>query len=315
MEASIPHEVARQAAHWLMLLHGGEMDAHQMRACERWRAASAEHERAWQRARQVQERLGLLPPALAMGALGRERRQALKQLLVLASMVPLAGAGYTMVERRQWLADQRTLAGQRRVLTLEDGSRVYMNSDSAIDVRFDREQRLIRLRRGEILIESGSDSGAANPRPMRVATGQGILQPIGTRFSVRRLDERALTRLMVFEGAVRVQPEKGAAVIVTGGRQLSFAASGAGPQATVDEAQAGWTRGQLIVEEQSLDEFIGELARHRSGWLRCAPEVARLRISGTFQLDNTDAILAALPATLPVSIESHTRYWVTVRGR
>ena len=64
-----------------------------------------------------------------------------------------------------------------------------------------------------------------------------------------------------------------------------------------------------------LAEFLGELGRYRHGWLRCRPEVARLLISGAFQLDNSERILAALPATLPVQVEYRTRYWVTVGAR
>ena len=51
-----------------------------------------------------------------------------------------------------------------------------------------------------------------------------------------------------------------------------------------------------------LDAFAAELGRYRPGLLRCDPAVAPLRVSGAFQLHDTDAVLAALPATLPVSV-------------
>jgi transmembrane sensor len=89
----------------------------------------------------------------------------------------------------------------------------------------------------------------------------------------------------------------------------------AGSAGPAREQDSQWTQGQLIVEEMPLAEFLAELGRYRKGWLRCQPEVARLLISGAFQLDRTEQILAALPATLPVQVEYRTRYWVTVSAR
>ena len=87
-QAPISRDVARQAAHWLVLMHEQPLSAAQQLACTRWRAADPEHERAWQRVQHVQQQLGGLPPSIAIGTLNRERRQALKALLVLAAIAP-----------------------------------------------------------------------------------------------------------------------------------------------------------------------------------------------------------------------------------
>ena len=116
----------------------------------------------------------------------------------------------------------------------------------------------------------------------------------------------------MFQGAVRVSPLSGPQQTLAAGQQLTFSARGQGTVGPAREQDSQWTRGQLIVEEMPLAEFLGELGRYRNGWLRCQPEVSRLLISGAFQLDNTERILAALPATLAVQVEYRTRYWVTV---
>ncbi|KAG1060900.1 hypothetical protein G6F40_018041 [Rhizopus arrhizus] len=74
-------------------------------------------------------------------------------------------------------------------------------------------------------------------------------------------------------------------------------------------------RGVLYANQLRLDAFASELGRYRSGVLRCDPEIAHLRISGAFQLNDTDAVLAALPATLPVQVRYRTAYWVTIGPR
>lgn len=302
--ARIAPEVARQAARWHMLMLDPGTSPTQREACARWRAAAPEHERAWQKAQRVQARLGLLPPQLAMGTLNRERRQVMKQLLVLALVAPAGYVGYRQVSPA---GDYRTATGERQRLELADGTVLQLNTQTTVDVDFDDHQRLITLRRGEILVDSGHDP---QHRPLRVVSEQGVMEALGTRFLVRQRDGR--TQLSVFEGAVLVTPSNQR---VDAGQQILF--DGRNPSSTTParEQDSQWTRGQLIVEEMPLRDFLGELGRYRSGWLRCQDAVAPLLISGTFQLGNTDAILAALPATLPVRVGYRTRYWVTITPR
>jgi hypothetical protein len=81
-----------------------------------------------------------------------------------------------------------TASGQRRSFTLDDGSRLGLNSHSAVDLLFDADQRLLVLRRGELLIQVAPDPH----RPLRVRTAQGQVQALGTRFLVsqERLNPR-----------------------------------------------------------------------------------------------------------------------------
>jgi transmembrane sensor len=55
------------------------------------------------------------------------------------------------------------------------------------------------------------------------------------------------------------------------------------------------------------------LERYRSGVLHCDERAKRLRVSGTFRLDSTDAVLANLQASLPVTVSYFTRYWVSIK--
>lgn len=68
----------------------------------------------------------------------------------------------------------------------------------------------------------------------------------------------------------------------------------------------------LYAERMPLPDFVAELARYRPGILRCDPALAALTVSGAFQLDDTDAALRALAATLPLRVDTRSRYWVTL---
>ena len=93
------------------------------------------------------------------------------------------------------------------------------------------------------------------------------------------------------------------------GAELRLDDQGPSDAAPADPHAADWMRNVLHAREMRLDAFAAELGRYRPGLLRCDPAVAPLRVSGAFQLHDTDAVLAALPATLPVSVRYRTSYW------
>jgi transmembrane sensor len=149
-------------------------------------AAAPEHERAWQKAQRVQAQLGLLPHRLAMGTLDRERRQVLRQLLALAIVAPLGYLGYRQLAPQAAYATQ---VGQHQQLTLADGTVLDLNTDTRVDVDFDDDQRLITLRAGEILVDSGPD---ANSWPPAIARCQRARPDGGPGHSLRGPPTRRL---------------------------------------------------------------------------------------------------------------------------
>ncbi|EIU3515324.1 FecR domain-containing protein, partial [Pseudomonas aeruginosa] len=228
-------------------------------------------------------------------------------LLVLAA----GGSAWGLRESgslQRWSADYATGVGERRRLALADGSRLELNSDTAVDVRFDAGERRLLLLRGEIQLSTGQD-----PRPLHVYSAEGRLRPVGTRFDVRQFAER--TRVAVHEGAVQVENHAGQGLLLPSGRQLDFDRERLGVPQPLPVGSGAWTDGMLVAAGIRLDEFLAEVARYRPGRLGCDPRIGGLRISGSYPLDDSERILAALPAVLPVEVRRVTRYWVGVHPR
>lgn len=188
-------QVALQAAEWFFLLNSDEATADDRERCAQWRAADPAHETAWQRAEHVNQRFQMLPRDVAMPVLNRpirsDRRRAIKRLAMLLVVAPAGWASWRLAAVHPWFADHRTQTGERREVLLPDGSRLTLNTASAVDVAYDGSQRLLRLREGEILIDTAADSvasGQPGHRPFLVETPAGIVRAIGTRFVVRQLD-------------------------------------------------------------------------------------------------------------------------------
>ena len=309
----LSREVALQAAEWFVLLHSGEASEADHRACAAWRQQAGIHESAWQRALAVSRQAGSVPAALGGPALGRARRRAGRREAVRALALLLAAAPAGWLAWRaapQWTATHATATGERREWRLADGSRIVLDTASAVDIKFDSAKRLLRLRSGAIYIETSPDPVAPS-RPLAVDTPQGRVRAIGTRFAVRL--EAARSQVAVLQGAVEVAPRAGAATQrLQAGQQAWFDHREAAPAEPAPAGAAQWARGVLAVDDMRLDDFVAELARYRQGWLHCDPAVAGLRITGAFQLGDTHAVLGNLVHLLHVQVLYRTRYWVTV---
>lgn len=322
--------IADQAAEWLTLLMSGEASDEDRQRLQQWRAAHTDHERAWRHIETVTGRLKVMAPKAAYRALspyaasssgadapGSPGRRKALQLLAWGGVACTTGLLASRSETwQQVAADYHTRTGEQRSVELDDGTRITLNTGSAITVRFDGVRRLVHLVAGEVLIVTGhaARSGAAEARPFVVETPQGDIRAMGTRFTVRQWGGH--THVAVLESAVEITPRDAAAQarVLRAGEQMSFTRSALNTALALDDQAAAWSRGQIVADNVRLGDFIADLGRYRPGLLRCAPEVADLRFSGVFPLHDTDRILATLPNVLPVEVTLRTRWWVTVEA-
>lgn len=307
-------QALRSASHWYAVLSGERVSPQQEQRWQKWYQQDQDHQWAWQQVENLRSQLSHVPGNVASRALNDTRvtrRQVMKGLMLLLGV----GSGWQLWQSdtgEGLRADYRTVKGAVSHQRLEDGSRLTLNTQSAADVRFDAVSRTVRLWYGEIAITTAKD---AQQRPFRVLTRQGELTALGTEFTVYQQDD--LTRLTVQQHAVDVALASNPALrhIVNAGESLEFSDSAFAAVTPGDDESASWMQGVLSFSDKPLGEVIATLSRYRNGVLRCDPAVAGLRLSGTFPLKNTDAILQIIAQTLPVKIQSVTRYWTTISPR
>ena len=299
---------------WQLCLDCGNGSAVEQAEFAKWYAASEEHARAWLQLGMLDHRFSSttvpVRKALLSARSGVQQRVrklggGLASIALVCGLALFAGKNYLPLD--YWMADQRTATGEQRQLRLADGTLLNLNTHSAVDVRFDDKTRLIVLHEGEILVQTGHD----DPRPFIVQTADGNLRALGTRFLVKREDDG--TRLSVLQSAVGAQPEAlHQEQIFKEGQQVLMRRDGLGPMLAVSPGTDAWTRGMLVVDNARLGDVVEELSRYRTGYLGVDKHVADLRITGSFPLHDTNLALNALLPTLPVQIQQHTPWWVTV---
>lgn len=255
--------------------------------------------------------------AVASGETARRtanaRRQALKIIPGVMGLGLFAlGWRYTPLPHAvaALRADHHTSTGQRQRLVLADGSRVWLNTRSALDVDYRRQERRLIVLDGEILVQTAQDELR---RPFYVDTAHGRLQALGTRYAVRQ--GRASTRIDVFEGAVAIRTRAGQAQQVHSGQAARFDTRQIHVLAGADPMHEAWIHGVVPADNIRLADLLAELGRYRHGHLSVAPDVADIRVMGVFPIDDTERALAMLEQTLPISVHRRLPWWTTVEGR
>ncbi|MBF5055125.1 Anti-sigma factor FoxR [Alcanivorax sp. 521-1] len=312
----LPPAIIEAAIRWSVTLASGTADAAHRRDYQCWLEADERHRRAAERLAAIDDEVRGARRAghgatdtldhLQRGRRRRRRRGLGGGLLVLVLVaVGLVGGDASRLTR-----DYVTGTGERQRLTLPGGTRVVLNADTALDILEKGGHPTLRLHAGEILVDSEAAAPADKPR---VLTEDGRLDALGTRFQVST--DGPGTRLTVLQGRV--------AVHATGGERLGEARPGGGwrlvdgtlaPHASGLRA-GGWVDGVVEARGASLGEVLEALAPYRAGWLGYAPEVADLKVTGVFQLSDTDAALDAIAQSLPVHLVHRTRWWVRVEEK
>lgn len=330
-DTAASHQAMEEAAEWFVRLRS-HASARDREGWQAWLDASADHHHAWRYVESVSQRFLALqsteqaPSAVAAIRTVQQRRTSRRQ--VLRGLTLSAGTGalgwlawrHTLVHDLvlAWAAEHRTSTGEVRQLTLQDGTRIWLGTASALDTHYSPALRQLRLHAGEVLIETAPDhrpepsSAHAGARPFVIDTAHGRLRALGTRFSVRLGDDA--TQVSVFQGAVEIRTASGPTHVLTAGRQTRFNAKAISPETAADPARESWSRDVLLASDLTLGELVAELARYQHGHIGVSPEVAGLRVLGGYPLRDIDKTLAMLATVLPIKISRPLPWWTRIEA-
>jgi len=304
-------QALRSASQWYATLSDKQVSPQQTARWQQWYEQDQDHQWAWQQVENLRSEMRAVPGELAHRALQDTqltRRRVMKGMLLLLGL----GGGWRLwqSETGEGLrADYRTAKGAIQHLTLDDGTQLVLNTDTAVDIHFDDQQRLIRLWYGEIAVTTAKDT---LKRPFRVQTREGQLTALGTRFSVHQQNDGLVLNVQQHAVEARLASSPSQTRVVQQGQRLRFNAAAFGALEIPDDDEISWTQGVLSISDRPLSDVIALLGRYRSGVLHYDPSVGGLRLSGTFPLNDIDRALNTIAKTLPVKIQYITRYWVNV---
>lgn len=221
-----------------------------------------------------------------------------------------------------------TRIGEQRSIALADGSLVYLNTQTSVNIKLNGKQRRVELIAGEALFTVAKDPN----RPFIVFAGKTQIRAVGTQFNVRR--EQDVETVTVVEGKVvvsetqagtqlpvdpwptglntQIQPQDGAVRSVQTGFELT-----PGMQARIwntlkmietndvkTEKVVAWTERRLTFDGETLGEIVEEFNRYNLNRLEVADvDLRSIRLSGVFGANDTDSLLTFLTNTEHVKIQ------------
>lgn len=217
---------------------------------------------------------------------------------IAAALLVICGAlGYGLDVPTRLRADIYTATGERRAMTLPDGSTVDVNTSSALAVAFTPGERRVKLLRGEAVFTVAKDAA----RPFVVEADGDAATALGTVFAVRETGAGAI--VTVIESRVSVAFAAGGDPARLGpGQQVRPLGDGHEVAAVDADAAIAWRRGKLIFADRPLGGVIDELNRYHSGLIRILdPSLNGLRVSGVFDTADPVGIVDALEDSLGIS--------------
>lgn len=205
-----------------------------------------------------------------------------------------------------------TARGEQRQLALPDGSTLWLDTATQVEVRLYRQRREVRLLEGQAFFSVQPNSA----QPFDVLAGATRVTVVGTRFSVRNtrsgLGEEGQVSVAVEQGRVRVASRQsaqelagaGAALELVAGQSVSTDASGLpGPVQHAAAPAANWREGRVSFNGSTLAQAVAEFERYGdTGLVIRDPAVGALKVHGSFELRQLAAFARALPRVLPVHL-------------
>ncbi|MGY2375490.1 FecR family protein [Pseudomonas sp. SDO524_S393] len=312
------HSITEAAAEWAVRLHAGALTEQEQAELQHWIACDSRHEAALRFAEQTWSALGDVykdepphrqrPTSAPLPARRARRRRPWQRAAAVALVVVLTGVGWLRGPDAllQWQADYVTQKGEVRTVHLADGSKVELDSASAIRLDFDGAQRRISLLQGSAIFDVAPRAGEET-RPFVVQSAGGQTRALGTRFVVEREeDHQAWVGVLQHSVEVTMQApaKKGPSerVLKEGQAARYSPQEGVVPMDQFDvERATSWRRGVLIFDRQPLAKVIEQLNRYRPGRVVLADSALGDReVSGVFRLDMLDSALVTLTQELQV---------------
>jgi transmembrane sensor len=300
-------DVQMRASEWIMEHEvATDWSEEQQARLDIWLQEAAAHRVAYWRAKHAWNKTGRMVALRAPekeGTAYKSRRffASMRSRVTIAAValaVVATGISYIFAPSYTTYA---TAVGGRKIVTLSDGSRIALNTNSVLRVADERHEAVLDSGEAYFEIRHGAD------RPFAVIAHGHRITDLGTRFLVRiDQDSRKVSMLecRVTFGAsekntsASVELKGGDVAVATGSTMHVFKAS---PQVLTDAAS--WRLGRLVFRHVALGDAIAEFNRYNARQLVVAnADAAKLKIYGTFRTNDVQGFADVVQEVLHLQV-------------
>jgi transmembrane sensor len=305
MNMMMAKDIDTAAADWAARIDRGTLTADEDGALAQWMAQDARHHGAFMRMRAIAlhtERARALGPAFDPERIHvvdkwPERRSWAKSVALAAAA---SAAAIFLLPLFFGSEQYGTRRGEVKVVPLEDGTVMTLNTASTVEVNYSAGRREIRLLGGEAVFDVAKDAA----RPFVVEVGSASVRAVGTSFSAHRL-ENAPLHVLVREGVVQLeQSSLRAPLRLEANMHLELSEGAAEAKIRmVDASEIGrrlaWMEGRIAFEGETLADAVAAFARYSDTSIVITdPALAQRQITGLFMANDPVSFARAVAATL-----------------
>ncbi|PEQ11582.1 hypothetical protein B2G71_15750 [Novosphingobium sp. PC22D] len=306
-DAGAQQTIVARAAQWAAMIDAGDMTSAERAECAAWCERDPRHRDVLSRMLSLHDHLGP-GDTLEKTALRRllDHRETTRRVGGAFLAVLLVLSGWLVLRPQSTDAPvmaYRTERGEQRTIDLDEGSRLTIDTDGAVDVALTSEQRQVRLRRGQLFAQVKKDAS----RPFVVSTRDGSATALGTAFAVRRTE--AATIVTVTQSRVRVCPADAPARdegcrVLGAGQRASMTPAAVTPLPGIDpESALLWTEGWFEADDEDVATVLAELDRYSTRPIRFdGSDLAGRRVTGSYPLTDIDRALEGLARTANLNV-------------
>lgn len=315
-QAHIPEHIVQQAIHWQIKIESGSISEAEQGHFVKWRSADPLHELACARLLHLDKAFSDV--AVKSAGYAREtlqktdheidnlqRRRLLKS--ALGTTLSVAGVAFLAEQQgvRHYLSADLSTRNSREEFTVFKNSQLWLNRHSTVEID-EHKSNSIRLTQGELFLKT-----AAIDSPVQLHTAHGVFATQNAEVFVRHEASHAIVQ--VNKGLLHYSA-------AAGENSLSLQAGStyqlfSNKQFTLNSGvfdYSSWRQNLLTARAMPLADFLHELARYRSGHIRCHPSLNDTLISGVFQLSDTDLILSTVAQSVGAKLNYLTRFWAEI---
>lgn len=271
-----------------------------------WEAASSEinPELRRQLFRQIQAKIQPQPQT----APAPRRRFPVGLMRAAATLLLMLATGlsiYLYTVRQLTMPDMIVAVekGQKATVTLPDGSKVWVNSDSRLTYgsRFNAKERILQLE-GEAYFEVTPDKD----RPFIVETNHLSVEALGTSFDVKSYEEEDHISTVLMTGKVKVESQKDCMLLEPNEKITFNKTTGSMRKSTLEDAvgYADWKFNLLSFQAETFEQIVHTLQRYYNTRIVFESEsLKKYRFTGSIGNTSLESVLQILSLTSPLTYE------------
>lgn len=299
-----------EATDWMLRFQEAAGDSRVSKNFETWLSHSNENRSAWQQVAKTWSVLGGVTPiyehvwsaqpflnSREVGNSQTRPKRGRRKWIIGLPVTGIAACFFVLALPSLVLrfeADYLTEKAQSRVITLDDGTTVYLAAESAIKSDFSASRRQVTLLAGEAFFDV-----SRNPDRPFVVNAKGVkVEVLGTAFDVRL--SSAATSIELARGAVGVSyaaTSRHSAASLSSGQMLVVDRNSGSmvKSAIASEDIAAWRDGRLFVNGATIGAVVDQIQRYHTAWIAVPDNaLANQTVTGLYDLRDPDRALRAL---------------------